>query len=71
MGKSFLLLSDILLDKNDQFQALQSLQTIIDYYTIEDDGIKEEAIRKKKSITDKIDTRQAIPEEEQLEIKIN
>jgi tetratricopeptide (TPR) repeat protein len=70
MGRSFLLLSDILLAKNDQFQALQTLQSVIDYYTIENDGIKEEAIQKKKIITDKIDTKVAIPEEEQLEIKI-
>lgn len=70
MGKSFLLLSDILMDKNDQFQALQTLQSVIDYYTIENDGIKEEAIRRKKNITEKTETKPVIPEEEQLEIKI-
>ena len=42
-GKTFLLLSDIALKKGDTFQAKATLQSLIDYYTIKDDGIIEEA----------------------------
>ncbi len=70
MGKSFLLLSDILVAKQDEFQAVQTLQSIIDYYNIENDGIKEEAIKRKKIITDKMKIKEVIPSEDQLEIKI-
>lgn len=53
MGKAFLLLSDVFIQMNDDFQALQTLQSVIDFYTSENDGIKEEARRKKKIISDK------------------
>lgn len=42
-GKTFLLLSDIAVRKGDTFQAKATLQSLIDYYTIKDDGIIEEA----------------------------
>lgn len=54
MGKSFLLLSDIYISKNDEFQALQTLQSVIDFYTSDSDGIKEEAQKRKQRITDKV-----------------
>ena len=55
MGKSFLLLSDIYLTKNDDFQAVQTLESIINYYTDDSDGIKAEAIKRKKAITSRVD----------------
>ncbi len=55
MGKSFLLLSDIYLSKKDDFQAVQTLESIINYYTTEDDGIKAEALKRKKAITNRVD----------------
>ncbi len=42
-GKVFLLLSDISVKKGDTFQAKATLQSLIDYYTVKDDGIIEEA----------------------------
>jgi TolA-binding protein len=51
LGKSFLLLSDIYVDKKDDFQASQTLQSVIDYYGNNDDGIKTEAKEKKDKLT--------------------
>jgi TolA-binding protein len=42
-GKTFLLLSDIAVKKGDTFQAKATLQSLIDYYTVKNDGIIEEA----------------------------
>lgn len=53
MGKSFLLLADIFVSNNDDFQALQTLQSLIDYYTDDSDGIKAAAREKKQQITDR------------------
>jgi len=49
-GKTFLLLSDIAVRKGDTFQAKATLQSLIDYYTIKDDGIIEEAKTKLASL---------------------
>ena len=42
-GKTFLLLSDIAVRKGDTYQAKATLQSLIDYYTVKDDGIIDEA----------------------------
>jgi hypothetical protein len=39
----FLLLSDISVKNGDTFQAKATLQSLIDYYTIKNDGIIDEA----------------------------
>ena len=39
LGKSFILLSDIFIDKKDVFQARYTLQSVIDNYATKDDGI--------------------------------
>jgi TolA-binding protein len=39
MAKSFILWSDIFAARGDYFQATQTLQSIIDYYEVTDDGI--------------------------------
>ncbi|MBE9509738.1 MAG: tetratricopeptide repeat protein, partial [Bacteroidetes bacterium] len=41
MAKIFLLLADISVKKNDIFQARHTLISLLDYYTVEDDGILE------------------------------
>jgi tetratricopeptide (TPR) repeat protein len=46
LAKSFILLSDVYLAKNDLFQARHTLKSIIDNYANEDDGIKETARQK-------------------------
>ncbi len=50
MAKSFLLWADIFREKGDNFQASQTLQSLIDYYERTDDGIIAEAKEKKKQI---------------------
>lgn len=50
-GKTFLLLSDIAIRKGDTFQAKATLQSLIDYYTVRDDGIIEEARAKLAALT--------------------
>ena len=42
-GKIFLLLSDISVKNGDTFQAKATLQSLIDYYTVKNDGIIDEA----------------------------
>ena len=50
-GRCFLLLSEIALKRGDTFQAKATLQSLIDYYTVSDDGIKEEARKKLEALT--------------------
>jgi len=42
MGRMFILLSDISLKKGDQLQARATLESLRDYYTIDNDGILDE-----------------------------
>ncbi|HEX2936602.1 MAG TPA: tetratricopeptide repeat protein [Bacteroidales bacterium] len=53
LGKSFILLSNLYMDNKDEFQAIQTLQSLIDYYEIPNDGIIDEAKQKKEAITSK------------------
>jgi TolA-binding protein len=50
-GKVFILMSDIAVKKGDTFQAKATLQSLIDYYTVENDGIIDEARRKLSALT--------------------
>jgi TolA-binding protein len=50
-GKTFLLLSDIAVRKGDVFQAKATLQSLIDYYNVKNDGIIDEARTKLAAIT--------------------
>ena len=70
MAKSFILLSDIYVAKDDDWQAIQTLQSVIDAYESQDDGIIELAANKKKMLEDGV---HAVNEEkeEDLEIEIN
>lgn len=54
MGKTFLLLSDIYLKKKDEFQAVQTLESIINYYPVETDGIKSQAVSRKDIISNRV-----------------
>ena len=70
MAKSFILLSDILLAKNDEFQAIQTLQSVIDHYESKNDGIIELATNKKKALEDRANATKEHKVED-LEIEIN
>lgn len=71
LGKSFILLSDIYMDRKDEFQATQTLQSLIDYYEITDDGIKAEAKEKKDKITSKSADKQVKEKQKDLELNMN
>ncbi len=70
MARSFIALSDIYVAKKDDFQAIHTLQSVIDGYESKDDGIIELATRKKKTLEDRAN---AVKEQKQedLEIEIN
>lgn len=70
MGKTFLLLSDIYLDKNDEYQAVQTLESIINYYPIEDDGIKSEALSRKAIITNQVNSESRDVNPDTMEIQM-
>lgn len=53
LAKSFLLLADIYVAKNDNFQAKATLQSIIDNYKNTEDGILNDAKSRLQSITEK------------------
>jgi TolA-binding protein len=66
MGMAFLALSDIYIEKGDEFSAINSLQSLIDYYTIPDDGIIANAKQRKAALTEQAETDIA-PEPGQLQ----
>jgi TolA-binding protein len=70
MAKSFILLSDIYLVKEDEFQAVQTLESIIDYYEQTGDGILDQARRKKAAIQKRQDAQQGVDAEEDIEIEM-
>ncbi len=56
MGMAFLTLSDIYIAKDDEFSAINSLQSLIDYYTIPDDGIIANAKQRKAALTEQAES---------------
>jgi TolA-binding protein len=70
MAKSFILLSDIYLTREDEFQAIQTLESIIDYYEEADDGILDQARRKKADVQKRQDAQQGEDAEEDIEIEM-
>lgn len=70
MAKSFLLWADIFRDKGDDFQAMQTLQSLIDYYEKTDDGILTEARAKRKLLADKQNVVKQEGTEEDVEIEV-
>lgn len=71
LGKAFLLLTEIYLDKDDGFTAKHTLKSIVDNYSSETDGIKDEALRKLNKIERKeaAEQKNAIDSSFQMEIK--
>jgi len=66
MGMAFLALSDIYIEKGDEFSAINSLQSLIDYYTVPDDGIVANAKQRKAALTAQAEIDIA-PETEQIQ----
>lgn len=71
LGKSFLLLADIYISKNDQFQAKHTLKSLYENYNDDDDGIKAEASKKLLVIEneEKSEQQKAIDSSFQIKIK--
>jgi TolA-binding protein len=67
MGMAFLTLSDIYVSLDDEFSAINSLQSLIDYYTIPDDGIIANAKQRRAALQEAAESDIAPePETEQL-----
>lgn len=71
LGKSFILLSDIYVDRKDDFQAFQTLKSIVDYYEIPDDGILALAKEKQGDILEANPNIENIGQQQDLEIDMN
>ncbi|MEN8157453.1 MAG: tetratricopeptide repeat protein [Bacteroidota bacterium] len=56
IGMSFLTLSDIYAAKGDAFSAINALQSLIDYYTIPDDGIIANAKQRKAALAEEAES---------------
>ena len=69
MAKSFILLSDIHVALDDDFQAIHTLNSVIEGYELQDDGIIELAVNKKKALEDKANAVKEVKVED-LEIEI-
>ncbi|SHJ76542.1 Tetratricopeptide repeat-containing protein [Tangfeifania diversioriginum] len=50
LGKSFLLLADIYIDRGDDFQAKHTLRSVVENYGADNDGVKERAAQKLAAI---------------------
>ena len=70
MAKSYIMLSDIHVVQKDEFQAIHTLQSVIDNYESKDDGIIELATNKKKVLEDKANVVKEVKVED-MEIGIN
>ena len=67
MGMSFLALSDIYLARGDHFSAINTLQSLIDYYTVPDDGIIANAKQRRADLADQVEE-ELSPGDEQLPV---
>ncbi len=70
MAKSFILWSDIFVSKGDNFQAVQTLQSIIDYYEDSEDGILSMAKEKKEKLVKDQKANEQKVEQKDMEINI-
>ena len=70
MAKSFILWADIYAAQGDYFQAIQTLQSIIDYYGNSDDGILDLAHEKHKQYLDKQQADEKVVEPKDIEINV-
>lgn len=70
LARAFILLADVYVDKEDEFQAIHTLQSIIDYYTGKDDEILETARQKKQQLLEKERLKGQMNESEDMEIRV-
>jgi len=70
LAKSFILLSDIYVKKNDSFQAKATLQSVIDGYAIPDDGIIDLASTKLNTIVKAEKSKVPVETRDTVKIKV-
>lgn len=71
LGKSFILLSDIYVDRKDDFQAFQTLKSIVDYYENPNDGIQTLAKEKQQRIISRNPSVENIGQQQDMEIDMS
>ncbi len=71
LAKSIILLSDIYVAKDDDFQARHTLESIIQYYDIPDDGIVKLAREKLDEILEREEAETLFKEMQDLELNFN
>lgn len=70
IARSFILWADIFADNGEYFQAIQTLQSIIDYYEVSDDGILELAKNKKDKFVALQEANEQPVERDDVEVNI-
>ena len=71
IARSFILWADIFAQKDEYFQAIQTLQSIIDYYEVSNDGILDMARKKKEEMVKIQEANEQPSEREDVEINID
>ncbi len=71
LGKSFLLLADVYLDRGDDFQAKHTLRSVVENYGADNDGVKAEASRKLTAIEAKEKADQQNARDSSFQMRIN
>ncbi len=71
LGKAFLQLADIYLDKGDEFQAKHTLKSIVENYNAENDGVKERAAQKLATIEAQEKMEQQKARDSSFQLKLN
>ena len=70
IARSLILWADVFMIREDSFQALQTVQSIIDYYAISDDGILDLAKEKKEAYTKEQEKNEQPVSQENVEVEI-
>ena len=70
LAKSFILLADIYLSQGDQFQAIHTIQSIVENYPVQDDGIIETAKAKLQHL-EELEQKDQKQKESPMKIDIN
>lgn len=71
LAKSFILLSDVYLAKNDEFQAKHTLKSLVENYNVDNDGIIDEASRKLSEIESREKREQEAVKSNPMQINLN
>lgn len=71
LGKAFLLLADIYLDRGDDFQAKHTLRSVVENYGADNDGVKVQASKKLAGIEAREQTEQQRAKDSSFQLKIN